>query len=201
MEKKEGVNLLREPYQLWVEDETTARCATRLRRVPALRGSKPVVKVRIGRYKERWNVFISWNAATKQTVVTLATRLDAAATALHLQQVRRANNSSGCAGLNVLWDKCGAHHGKTVVQCAWEQGINLWYLPPHSPDLNPVEEINRQLKVYLSNWLFWSVEELEEAIISFFEQRGYHFNLHVENYILPHATRGKNWSNSTAKNF
>jgi hypothetical protein len=187
VEKNEAVRLCREPYRLWVEDETTVRVATLLGKVLAPRGSKPVVRVQVGRYMEKWNVFISWNAATKQAVVTLATGLDALLTAFHLEQVRKTDD--GCETLNMLWDNCGAHLEKSVVEHAQRLDINLSYFPTNSPELNPVEEINRQLKAYLSNWLFWSVEELEQAIIRFFEQRGYTFNLRIENYIIPKSQR------------
>lgn len=179
MEKKIGEPLSQTPHALWIEDETTARVATRCRRVLAPRGSRPVIRTRVGDYDQRINVFISL-PREGPVVVTLTQGLDATVTKRHLRAVRRAN---GPGRIQLLWDGAGNHRDEEVLARCKKWGIHPLYFPPHAPELNPVEEINRQLKDFLANHLFWSIEELEQVIIQFFEERDYCFALQIEHYI------------------
>ena len=61
--------------------------------------------------------------------------------------------------------------------------IQLEYFPTHSPETNPVEEINRQLKDFLATRLFWTIQTLKRAVKKFFEGHQYHFDLSIEEYI------------------
>jgi len=40
----------------------------------------------------------------------------------------------------VVVDNLGAHKGERVRELIEERGCQLLYLPPYSPDLNPIEE-------------------------------------------------------------
>ncbi len=49
--------------------------------------------------------------------------------------------------------------------------IELWFLPPYSPELNPVERLWKRMKqVMLHNRIYDSLFHLEEAIIQFFSE-------------------------------
>ena len=56
-------------------------------------------------------------------------------------------------GLNptsiIVLDNCSIHHVADVVKVIEEAGILLMYLPPYSPDLNPIEETFSSIKYYL----------------------------------------------------
>lgn len=41
----------------------------------------------------------------------------------------------------LIWDNVSYHHAKAVRSCAEQLGIELVYLPPYSPDLQPVERL------------------------------------------------------------
>jgi len=56
-------------------------------------------------------------------------------------------------------------------------------MPKWSPDLNPVEEIFRQLKMFLSNKLFFSVDELKAEIMRFFERIGFEVSFDPAEYL------------------
>jgi len=56
-------------------------------------------------------------------------------------------------------------------------------MPAWSPDLNPVEEIFRQLKAFLANKLFFSVDELKSEIMRFFQQINFKVNFDPADYL------------------
>jgi transposase len=89
-------------------------------------------------------------------------------------------------GQVVVMDNLAAHKGKRVRQLVEEQGCELLYLPPYSPDLNPIEEAFSKIKRLLRRAEARTREALTEAMgvaISairaqdaqgFFEHCGYH---------------------------
>jgi len=52
--------------------------------------------------------------------------------------------------LNIVLDNYRVHKTKLVQQIAEILNINLIFLPPYSPDLNPIEDIRRKIKNILS---------------------------------------------------
>ena len=49
-------------------------------------------------------------------------------------------------GMIVVADNLGSHKGSRVRQMLRKAGIKLFFLPPYSPDLNPIEEMFSKLK-------------------------------------------------------
>ena len=49
----------------------------------------------------------------------------------------------------IVMDNMRSHHAKIVKQVLDESEINDLYLPPYSPDLNPIEKMGSKLKAYL----------------------------------------------------
>ncbi len=46
----------------------------------------------------------------------------------------------------VVMDNLGSHKGKAVRQVIRAAGAKLFFLPPYSPDLNPIEQVFAKLK-------------------------------------------------------
>jgi transposase len=46
----------------------------------------------------------------------------------------------------VIMDNLGSHKGKAVRRAIRAIGAKLWFLPPYSPDLNPIEQVFAKLK-------------------------------------------------------
>jgi transposase len=46
----------------------------------------------------------------------------------------------------LIMDNASFHHGEQIEQMYREAGVKLLYLPPYSPDLNPIEEFFAELK-------------------------------------------------------
>jgi transposase len=49
----------------------------------------------------------------------------------------------------VVMDNLGSHKGKAVRQAIRKAGAKLFFLPPYSPDLNPIEQVFAKLKTLL----------------------------------------------------
>jgi transposase len=49
----------------------------------------------------------------------------------------------------VVIDNLGSHKGKTVRRAIRAAGAKLFFLPPYSPDLNPIEQVFAKLKALL----------------------------------------------------
>jgi len=46
----------------------------------------------------------------------------------------------------VVMDNLGSHKGAAVRKMIRAAGARLWFLPPYSPDLNPIEQVFAKLK-------------------------------------------------------
>jgi transposase len=58
----------------------------------------------------------------------------------------------------VVMDNLGSHKGKAVRRAIREAGAHLIFLPPYSPDLNPIEQVFAKLKTLLRKAAERSVE-------------------------------------------
>lgn len=82
-------------------------------------------------------------------------------------------------------DNLSAHKGEKVRELIEARGCELLYLPPYSPDLNPIEEAFSKIKALLRKAAARTREALIEALgvaisavsptdaIGFFEHCGY----------------------------
>jgi transposase len=67
-------------------------------------------------------------------------------------------------GQVVVMDNLSAHKGERVKELIEEQGCKLLYLPPYSPDLNPIEEAFSKVKRILRKAASRTRKALIEAI-------------------------------------
>jgi transposase len=49
----------------------------------------------------------------------------------------------------VIMDNLGSHKAKVIRSAIKEAGARLWFLPPYSPDLNPIEQAFSQIKHWM----------------------------------------------------
>lgn len=49
----------------------------------------------------------------------------------------------------VIMDNLGSHKGKAVRRAVRAAGARLFFLPPYSPDINPIEQVFAKLKTLL----------------------------------------------------
>lgn len=68
----------------------------------------------------------------------------------------------------IILDGAGWHKSKKLEIPA---NVEILYLPPYSPELNPVERLWAYLKRYtIKNQIYDSLEQLEDAVVSFLTQ-------------------------------
>ena len=67
-------------------------------------------------------------------------------------------------GQVVVMDNLSAHKGERVRELIEERGCELIYLPPYSPDLNPIEEAFAKLKHILRKTCARTKDALIEAM-------------------------------------
>jgi len=68
----------------------------------------------------------------------------------------------------VTLDNSNMHRNKEVYSYIAQNNIFLHFQPTHSPFLNGVEELWRQLRIWLSHRLYKTVDRLRSAILNFF---------------------------------
>ena len=64
----------------------------------------------------------------------------------------------------VVMDNLPAHKVKGIAEAIAERGAELRYLPPYSPDLNPIEQMFAKLKALLRKAAARSVDKLWDTI-------------------------------------
>ncbi len=68
----------------------------------------------------------------------------------------------------LILDNYSTHHAKKVREVAKELNIILTYLPPYSPDLNPIEFIWKSVKRHVSYLKVIKKEDIEKNVIEFY---------------------------------
>lgn len=69
----------------------------------------------------------------------------------------------------VIMDNMRSHHSKIVTETLEKAGIHYRYLPPYSPDLNPIEKMWSKLKAFLRKTKARAKEQLSQAIQAAFQ--------------------------------
>ncbi len=64
----------------------------------------------------------------------------------------------------VVLDNLGSHKGKAVRQAIRDAGAHRLFLPPYSPDLNPIEQVFAKLKHWLRRAQARSVPKTHDAV-------------------------------------
>ena len=84
--------------------------------------------------------------------------------ATFLEYTRQCLCPSLRAGDVVVMDNLGAHKVKGVQEAVGSAGASLWYLPPYSPDLNPIENLWSKVKTWLRRVCAKTFDALLSAI-------------------------------------
>jgi len=64
----------------------------------------------------------------------------------------------------VIWDNLAAHKSGAVEKAIWAKGAWLLFLPPYSPDLNPIELVFAKIKALLRAKAIRTIDALWRAI-------------------------------------
>jgi putative transposase len=78
-----------------------------------------------------------------------------------LKQIRAVNPYGK---IMIILDNFRSHHAKLTTETATRLNIDLVFLPPYSPDLNPIEFIWKTIKREISPLFIETKEHLQELI-------------------------------------
>ena len=87
--------------------------------------------------------------------------VDAAVFTVYLQQVLGPQLR---AGDTVILDNLATHKIQDVARILSPRGVCVRYLPPYSPDLNPIEQAFAKLKAHLRQAAARTLEDLHSAL-------------------------------------
>jgi len=94
-----------------------------------------------------------------------------------IEVLRMIKEENGEKPIVMIIDNFSSHRAEAVQKEAEKLGIHLVFLPPYSPDLNPIEFVWKSLKKLISEVFIGSVDELKsfikEKIPILFRNRGY----------------------------
>lgn len=69
----------------------------------------------------------------------------------------------------LVMDNASFHHSERISQMCADAGVKLVYLPPYSPDLNPIEEFFAELKGFIRRSWSYYTEDPSQGFGSFLE--------------------------------
>jgi hypothetical protein len=128
-ESPDTVILAQDEASMYLQATTTA--------VWAPRGQTPVVRVHPGR--EKVNFYGTLNLHTGQEMVMRTDVMNAAATALHLEQILQAVPE---VPILLLWDRGPWHFGPPIREVLEANPrLEVMHFPVAAPDLNPQEHV------------------------------------------------------------
>lgn len=93
--------------------------------------------------------------------MTINGAVDGAVFKVYIEQVLAPSLQAGDV---VIMDNLPAHKVKGIEQAIQARGAQLIYLPPYSPDLNPIEKCWSKIKTYLRRAKARTRAELEKAL-------------------------------------
>jgi putative transposase len=74
--------------------------------------------------------------------------------------------------LVIILDNFPSHHAIKTLEYAEENRITLVFLPPYSPDLNPIEYIWKSIKRIISRTFIRDLDHLKQIISDAFKKYG-----------------------------
>lgn len=75
--------------------------------------------------------------------------------------------------IHLIWDNAGYHSDQRIREFANNLAIELHYLPPYSPNLNPIERLWKIMKEKVSaNRYYETFDDFSEATLNFFRHIG-----------------------------
>jgi len=148
------------PARLVFIDETGTTTNMARLRGRAKRGRRVVGRVPWGHWK-----VLTFVAALRCDQITAPFVIDRAMTrAIFVEYLRQCLAPTLRPGDIVVMDNLPAHKGPLVQQIIAAAGAELRYLPPYSPDLNPIEQAIAKLKAHLRKAQERSLDALWQRI-------------------------------------
>jgi transposase len=149
-----------DPAKLVFIDETGTSTNMARLRGRAKRGCRVVGRVPWGHWKT-----MTFVAGLRQDGIAAPFVIDCAMTgAIFVEYIRQCLVPTLAPGDIVVMDNLPAHKNAAVRQIIEAAGAELRYLPPYSPDLNPIEQAFSKLKAHLRKAQERSIDALWQRI-------------------------------------
>jgi transposase len=134
-----------DPHRLVFIDETWAKTNMTRTHGRSLRGQRLRAKVPHGRWRT-----LTFLAALRHDRIDAPCVLDGPINGcIFLAYVEQFLVPTLKPGDIVIMDNLGSHKGSAVRRAIRTAGARLFFLPPYSPDLNPIEQVFAKLKTLL----------------------------------------------------
>lgn len=144
--------------ELWAVDEHRVGLQPILRRVWAPRGERPRVEVR-PRYE--WLYVVGFvRPKTGETDFWLCSAINSEVFARVVERFQEGRSQP----VMLVLDQAGWHVSERTRQLQEDGSVELVYLPPYSPELQPAERLWKLIDEPLANRVFDRLADLEEAI-------------------------------------
>jgi transposase len=149
-----------DPDRLVFIDETWAKTNMTRPRGRSLRGTRLIAAVPYGHWKTT-----TFLAGLRTTGLTAPLVIDGPINGeLFLAYVRQQLVPTLRAGDMVVMDNLSSHKRRGVREAIEATGATLAFLPPYSPDLNPIEKMFSKFKAYLRKAAARTVGGLYDAL-------------------------------------
>ena len=157
-----------EPQYLAVVDECSINLTSNVGKVVAKKGSKPIIRT-----EKTYDAGISIVAAITGNGEVIYQIKEKRMNSDHFKDFlnffkRNRYAYSDQKQLQLVLDNALYHHSNTTRKEADVLNINFHFQPAHSPEVNAVEELWRQLRQFLRNQLFFTINHLRMAVHDFF---------------------------------
>lgn len=134
----------------------------------SLKGARKNVASRPG--QRRLNVIGSLDPATLNLVTTFPEKVDSSSIEEHFKKLRRLHPNHKT--LHVILDQGSYNCSTATAAAAAALGIQLWLLPPYSPNLNLIERMWKFMNEKVRNNVsFENYEAFARAVKDFFQKR------------------------------
>ena len=144
-----------DPRRLVFIDETWAKTNMARSHGPCRRGARLHAKLPHGHWKT-----LTFLGALRHDRIDAPAVFDGPINArMFLAYVEQCLAPTLAPGDVVIMDNLSSHKGKAVRKAIRDTGAHLFFLPPYSPDLNPIEQVFAKLKALLRKAAERTVED------------------------------------------
>ncbi len=117
--------------------------------------------------RTRMNLFGSINLEDMSVTLKEHQTIDSRTMRSHFAALRKKYPNA--PNIHLILDRGGYNVSQETREAAEEYGIMLHYLPPYSPNLNPIERLWKVMNEFVcNNRVFKSVNEFSQEILDFF---------------------------------
>lgn len=117
--------------------------------------------------RTRLNISGAINLGNMKTIIEEYKTVNAETTISFLEKIRL--NTPNAKTIHIILDCSGYHRSKDVAKFARENGFKLHFLPPYSPNLNPIERLWKVMNEEVrNNRYFRSAKIFRDSVMGFF---------------------------------